>query len=254
MRKATGALSSCAGDMELRRFFVPRENINGNMITVTGGEFEHMTRVLRIKKGFKVLVCADDGKERLCVVEEAENGVARLRQEEVREADRRKISLTLYCGLLKNSKLDLVVQKAVELGVERIVPFVSAYTAERRFNVDRAERIALEAAKQCGSVWLSRVEPAIAFREVVGRFSSHDSVFMAYEGERKRSLKNAVVSGRDIALVVGSEGGFRPEEVESAAANGAQIVTLGRRILRAETADIVGAALLLDAAGELDYD
>lgn len=240
--------------MELRRFFVTPDNVRGNTVTVTGDEFLHMTRVLRMKPGFKVIVCADDGKERFCTLREVGSGYALLDQDEVREADRKKISLTLFCGLLKNSKTDIVVQKAVELGVDSVVPFCSAYTAERKFNVERARRIALEAAKQCGSVWLSRVEDAVSFDEAVGRFEQFDEVFFAYEGERALSLKKAGVHGSKLALVVGSEGGFRADEVEKAAANGACIVTLGRRILRAETADIVGAALVMDAAGELDYD
>lgn len=115
---------------------------------------------------------------------------------------------------MKNSKTDIVVQKAVELGVDSVVPFCSAYTAERKFNAERARRIALEAAKQCGSVWLSRVEDAVSFDEAVGRFEQFDEVFFAYEGERALSLKKAGVHGSKLALVVGSEGGFRADEVE----------------------------------------
>lgn len=240
--------------MELRRFFVTPEDVRGDTVTVTGGEFVHMTRVLRMKPGYKAVVCADDGKERLCTVKEIGSGYALLSQDEVRDADRKKVSLTLFTGLLKNSKLDFVVQKAVELGVDKIVPFVSAYTAEKKFNAERANKIALEAAKQCGSVWLSCVEEPVTFDEVTAEFGKFDTVLFAYEGDRLHSLKNTEIRGTSLALVVGSEGGFRPDEAERAVACGAKAITLGRRILRAETAGIVGAALVLDAAGELDYD
>lgn len=240
--------------MEIRRFFVSPADVRGDAVTVTGNEFVHMTRVLRMKPGYKAIVCADDGKERLCTLREIGSGYAVLSQDEVSTVDRKKVSLTLFCGLLKNSRLDFVVQKAVELGVESIVPFVSAYTAEHKFNVERAERIALEAAKQCGSVWLSHIEDATDFDGVVARFEDFDTVIFAYEGERNLTVKQADIKGNNIALVVGSEGGFRADEVKTAAENGARIVTLGRRILRAETADIVGAALVMDAVGELDYD
>ena len=240
--------------MELRRFFVTPEDVRGDTVTVTGGEFVHMTRVLRMKPGYKAVVCADDGKERLCTVKEIGSGYALLSQDEVRDADRKKVSLTLFTGLLKNSKLDFVVQKAVELGVDKIVPFVSAYTAEKKFNAERANKIALEAAKQCGSVWLSRVEEPVTFDEVTAEFGKFDTVLFAYESDRLHSLKNTEIRGTSLALVVGSEGGFRPDEAERAVACGAKAITLGRRILRAETAGIVGAALVLDAAGELDYD
>ena len=89
------------------------EDVRGDTVTVTGGEFVHMTRVLRMKPGYKAVVCADDGKERLCTVKEIGIGYALLSQDEVRDADRKKVSLTLFTGLLKNSKLDFVVQKAV---------------------------------------------------------------------------------------------------------------------------------------------
>lgn len=230
------------------------EDVRGDTVTVTGGEFVHMTRVLRMKPGYKAVVCADDGKERLCTVKEIGSGYALLSQDEVRDADRKKVSLTLFTGLLKNSKLDFVVQKAVELGVDKIVPFVSAYTAEKKFNAERANKIALEAAKQCGSVWLSRVEEPVTFDEVTAEFGKFDTVLFAYESDRLHSLKNTEIRGTSLALVVGSEGGFRPDEAERAVACGAKAITLGRRILRAETAGIVGAALVLDAAGELDYD
>ena len=230
------------------------EDVRGDTVTVTGGEFVHMTRVLRMKPGYKAVVCADDGKERLCTVKEIGSGYALLSQDEVRDADRKKVSLTLFTGLLKNSKLDFVVQKAVELGVDKIVPFVSAYTAEKKFNAERANKIALEAAKQCGSVWLSRVEEPVTFDEVTAEFGKFDTVLFAYESDRLHSLKNTEIRGTSLALVVGSEGGFRPDEAARAVACGAKAITLGRRILRAETAGIVGAALVLDAAGELDYD
>lgn len=240
--------------MEERRFFVPPSCISADEVTVSGDEFLHMTRVLRMKPGFKAVVCADDGKERACTIREITRDYAVLNVDRVREVDRKKVSLTLFSGNLKNKKLDFVVQKAVELGVDEVVPFVSAYTAESRYDTARAERIALEAAKQCGSVWLSKVGSVVPFDEVVARFGEFDTVLFAYENERKQPVSKDIVKGNRIALVVGSEGGFKPEEAERAAAAGARTVTLGRRILRAETAGIVGAALTLFAAGELDYD
>ena len=144
--------------MELRRFFVSDSDIDGDSITVRGDEFRHMTKVLRLKKGFKAIVCANDGKERHCVIDRIEKDFATLTVERVDTVDRKSVSLTLFCGVLKNQNLDLVVRKAVELGVDVIVPFVSANTAETRFNEERASRIALESAKQCGAVYLSKIE------------------------------------------------------------------------------------------------
>ena len=237
--------------MELRRFFVSQEDISGDTVTVRGEEFAHMTRVLRMKPGYKVLVCANDGCERLCVIRSIFGDEALLDTQEVRRTDDKKISLTLFAGLLKNSKLDLVVQKSVELGVDVIVPFVSERTAEKKFSAGRAARIALEAAKQCGSSRLSRVEDAVTFAEMTDRLKEFDTVLFAYEEERGLSLSKADICGKNIALIVGSEGGFAPGEAAAAQAAGAVSVTLGRRILRAETASIVGCALVLNALGEL---
>ena len=241
--------------MELRRFFVNKEDIVGTEIRVRGEEFEHMTRVLRMKPGYKVIVCADDGVERYCVIRSVDGGEAVLDTENEVRVDSKSVSLTLFAGLLKNAKLDLVVQKAVELGVDVVVPFVSENTVEKKFNAARACRIALEAAKQCGSPWLSRVEDAVTFRDVLSRVKEFDTVCFAYEKEKSVTVSDAAGRGAGkVALIVGSEGGFTPEEAEAAVRAGARSVTLGRRVLRAETADIVGCALLLNALGELDHE
>lgn len=145
-----------------------------------------------------------------------------------------------------------MIQKAVELGVDRIIPFTSANCAETKFSVDRANKIALEAAKQCGSAYLSRVDELISIDEMAAQLKNYDSVLFAYEGERKLKLSDALREGKHIALIVGPEGGFQPDEAESIINAGASSVTLGRRILRAETASIIFCALVLNGLGELD--
>lgn len=242
--------------MEPRRFFVRPEAVSADgLITVSGTEAEHMIRVLRMKEGYKAVILTGDGCERLSTVVRVTRGVVLLREESVTRADRRSVSLTLFAGNLKNGNLDLVVRKAVELGVDRIVPFVSARTDEKKFNRERAERIALEAAKQCGALFLSEVEEQISFKEVLDRVKNYDKTWFCYENETRSPLaKIAREQGRSFALIVGSEGGFTDEEAAAAVAAGAKSVTLGRRILRAETADIVASAFALGALGELDHD
>lgn len=242
--------------MEPRRFFVRPEAVSTDgLITVSGTEAEHMIRVLRMKEGYKAVILTGDGCERLSTVVRVTRGEVLLREESVTRADRRSVSLTLFAGNLKNGNLDLVVRKAVELGVDRIVPFVSARTDEKKFNRERAERIALEAAKQCGALFLSEVEEQISFKEVLDRVKNYDKTWFCYENETRSPLaKIAREQGRSFALIVGSEGGFTDEEAAAAVAAGAKSVTLGRRILRAETADIVASAFALGALGELDHD
>lgn len=240
--------------MEIRRFFVNAEDVSGSVVTLSGGEFEHMTRVLRYKKGYKAVVCPNDGRELYCTVKEIYDNYATLFIDDEKTVDARRVSVTLYAGLLKNNKLDLVVQKAVELGIDRIIPFTSERSAETSFNPERANKIASEAAKQCRAAYLSEVLPLIAFSEVVSDMKSYDTAVIAYELERKTRIADICFNGCNVALVVGPEGGFSEAEIDAAISGGAQKVTLGKRILRAETADIVLAAFALQAMGELDYD
>lgn len=240
--------------MEIRRFFVDNSDICNNVVTLTGDEFSHMVKVLRYKVGFKAVVCANDGIERLCTVNEIGKDFATLVIEQETVQDVKNAHVTLFAGLLKNNKLDFVVQKSVELGVDEIIPFASHNCAETKFSKDRAEKIALEAAKQCGSAYLSKVGSLENFDEVLARFKEFDTVLFAYENEKKNRIKDCRFEGKKVALVVGPEGGFTPDETEKAKECGATIVTLGRRILRAETASIVSCALLLDHLGELDYE
>ncbi len=240
--------------MEIRRFFVNHSDIDGKTVTLSGDEFYHMTKVLRYKEGYKAVILANDGIERLSTVTKIDRDKATLTIDEENVVDKKRANVTLYAGLLKNNKLDFVVQKGVELGVDKIIPFVSSNSAETKFNHDRAEKIALESAKQCGSVYLSEVNCLIDFDEVINDFPLYDKVIFAYEDEKQKTLKEAVKGYKNIAIIVGPEGGFINLEVQKAKENGAEVVTLGRRILRAETASIVSVALALDNLGELDYD
>ncbi len=240
--------------MEIRRFFVTKSDISDGFAIIRGDEFAHMTRVLRYKAGYKAVVCANDGIERLCTVCEISKDSAKLRIDESRIADKKRVHVTLYAGLLKNNKLDFVIQKATELGIDRIVPFTSANCAETKFCAERANRIALEAAKQCGSAYLSEVGELIDFEALTAAVGAYDDVLIAYEAEKRMRIADCKPQGGNIALIVGPEGGFKEDEVKHIVSSGGKSVTLGRRILRAETASIVLCALLLDGIGELDND
>ncbi len=240
--------------MEIRRFFTTPENIQDGFVTLDGDEFLHMTKVLRYKVGYKAIVCANDGKERLCTITDINNGCATLKIDEEKAVDEKHTRVTLFAGLLKNNKLDFAIQKSVELGVDKIVPFVSQNSAEDKFSVERANRIALEGAKQCGSVYLTEIGNLISFEDVLDSMQDFDIVLFAYEDEKHNRIKDFKVRCKNVAVVVGCEGGFTADEAAKARDKGANIVTLGKRILRAETASIVASTLLLDSAGELDYD
>lgn len=240
--------------MEVRRFFVSASDICDGTVTLSGDEFSHMTRVLRYKVGYKAIILANDGIERLCTVCEIGKDYAKLRVDSERVADTKNVNLTLYAGLLKNNKLDFAVQKAVELGVDRIIPFTSANCAENKFSCERANKIALEAGKQCGSAYLSEVGALCTLDDVIADIKNYDVVLFAYEKERKHRIVDALDGEKRVALIVGPEGGFTDEESNRITEAGARAVTLGKRILRAETASVILCALALSTLGELDCD
>lgn len=240
--------------MEIRRFFVNQSNICDGKITLQGDEFLHMTKVLRYKVGYKAIVCANDGIERLCSVDEISKDSAILSIDEQTVQDKKNCHVTLFAGLLKNNKLDFAIQKAVELGVDEVYAFTSQNCVETKFSCERANKIALESAKQCGSAYLTKVGELTTLDNILDKLQGFDKVLFAYENERVHRIKDSAQGAKRIALIVGPEGGFSEQETKKAIEKGASVVTLGKRILRAETASIVACTLLLDCLGELDYE
>lgn len=236
--------------MEIKRFFSDT-SASGGLLYITGDELNHLTRVLRYKEGYKAIVCNGDGNDYMCTLVSVTPHEAVARIDEVcpcaGEADTR---VTLYQALPKSSKIDYIVQKAVELGVDKIVFFRSRYSQTEQFNQSRADRIATEACKQCGRArkvqvcYYPSMEEALASR-------SGDILVMPYEKADKGSMREAVGKSGSVDLVIGSEGGFSDEEAEYVKKCSGRHVTLGRRILRCETAAAVSVALVMYERGEL---
>ncbi len=208
-------------------------------LALPSGEAHHL-RVRRVSLGQEVVVLDGRGHEaRGVLVAEG-----RVRIEEVREALEREpaLRLTLYVGLLKGEKMDLVVQKATELGVAAVVPLVTrrCVPRPRPSRLERWRAVAREALKQCGGTLLPRIEAPLE----LGQISLEGEGWVLWEGEREAPLPRGGGGGVG-ALAVGPEGGWEKEEVELLVSRGFQPVTLGPRTLRAETAAIVGAAFML---------
>jgi 16S rRNA (uracil1498-N3)-methyltransferase len=218
-------------------------------------ESRHLRDVLRLRAGEKVLVFDGDGGEFLCAVEtiskkETTLGII----ERVRPAaPRSNLELVLAVALLKGEKFELVVQKAVELGVARLVPLMTKRCDVRirdardfAKRLERLERIALEACKQSGRADLMRVDELTDFEKFVAATEGDRLLFAEKSGAGFAEIK----PGPKITALVGPEGGWEDVEIESAAARGFQIVTLGGRILRAETAAVAIAAILQHRFGD----
>ena len=241
--------------MEIRRFFVPNEAAYDNYITIDGDQFTHMTKVLRYKVGYQLIICLDDGCDYLCTLMEIGKKSAKARIDLVEKNNAMPYTkITLYQALPKGDKLDLIVQKCTELGIYAIKPFLSKYTNETKFNKERLEKIGMEACKQCGRGKLPLIGNLCSFDEMLEDAMKNDVLIMPYENAtigRISSIRN-LKQAKSIGIIIGSEGGFAEEEVKKAKKDAkAKVVSLGNRILRCETAAIVTNTLLMYELGEL---
>lgn len=242
--------------MTRRRFYAPPSafNFTKRTVTLTADEARHLREVLRLKPGDEVSVFDGEGKEFRARVAQARREFAELDvDEEIAPArPESPVRITLAVALLKGEKFDLVVQKATELGVTKIVPLITRYAdiklrdeSDASKRVARWQRIALEAAKQCGRAVVPAIENPTPYQSVFS--PSHPCLLFS---EKEGHGLTQVDTDR-ITAIIGSEGGWSDEELERARAAGAQIITLGGRILRAETAAITAAALLQHRFGDL---
>lgn len=243
--------------MTRRRFHAPPGafDFGKQSVTLAADEARHLREVFRLKPGDEVYVLDGRGREFRCAVVNARRETAELRIESEVEAAKpeSQLQLNLCVALLKGEKFDLVVQKATELGVTKITPVITRHAdihlrdaSDAAKRVARWQRIALEATKQCGRAYVPEISGAVPFEEVL-QAEGLGVMFSEREGESFESLPQASV----VTALVGSEGGWADAEIEAAQARGFHVVTLGGRVLRAETAAIVVTALLQHRFGDL---
>ena len=220
-------------------------------------EARHLRDVLRLKTGDEVYVFNGIGREFCCTVASARRDSAELRiEEEVEPAKpESQLQLNLCVALLKGEKFDLVVQKATELGVTKVVPLITRYAdihlrdeADASKRVARWQRIALEAAKQSGRAFVPEISAPVVFEALLA--NTKDDLRVMFS-ERGGDALSSLTASQSVTALVGSEGGWSDEELEQAKAQNFHIVTLGGRILRAETAAITVTALLQHMFGDL---
>lgn len=237
------------------RFFLPRALCEENLpsLTVTGDDAHHIGFSLRMAVGDRLTVSDGEGTDHLCVIEAISPSEVRLHCESsVPTESEPPYHVTLYQAMPKGDKADEIVQKAVELGCTRIVFFLSDFCVSRpdshkwAHKQPRLQRIALEAAKQCGRGRLPAVCELLSFSEMCEQLSSYPFVIFCSEHEKSRTLARALpeCAPDSLAVIVGSEGGFSPKEAEAIAEKGALPVSLGARILRCETAPLYALSAL----------
>ena len=250
----------------MHRFFIPAEWIDQERVVITGRQVHQLRNVLRLVASDRIVVLDNTGFEYEVELERVSRGYVSGLVKEIRSAAEPQTKVTLYQALLKGSKFESIIQKCTELGVVALVPMVCqrcvAANRVSEKNLERWRRIIVEAAEQSGRGKLPALEPEVPFEEACQ--SAEGFSLLAWEGEKALGLRTAlrgeiyrqrIISEKNplsVNLFIGPEGGFSPAEVEFAQGCGIVRVTLGNRLLRAETAGLVAASAVLYEYGDLD--
>lgn len=242
------------------RFFIRQTQVDENKITLCGDDAHHIARSLRMAVGEGVTVCDMQGNEYDCEIERFDDDKqVFLKVLSVKEPENEPpIRIRLFQALPKGDKLDTIIQKAVECGAAEIIPFESERCvvrvkpeAEIR-KTERRQRIAEEAAKQCGRSVLPKVHPTVSFSEMMSIATEDELCLFCYEGDGTEPLgsvfKHKLNEKKTVSIIIGSEGGFSLKEAQEIRESGAISVGLGKRILRTETASGFVLACLVYAS------
>ncbi|RDV81285.1 16S rRNA (uracil(1498)-N(3))-methyltransferase [Ammonifex thiophilus] len=244
----------------MRRVFVLPEELGETKVVLPPEESHYLLSVLRLRAGDRVAVHDGEGRARAGIILRENGGRVEVELGEYLSLPPEPpVFVTLFQGIPKGEKMDLVVQKATELGVSRIVPLLTErvvvqWDRERaRKRRERWQRLAREAVRQCGRSTVPRIKEVTPLSQALEELEPETVGIMPWEGERSLSLRSCLHSCRPrrVALFIGPEGGFSEREVALAQKRGVFTVTLGPRILRTETAGLAALALVLYGWGDL---
>ena len=246
----------------MHRFFISAEAWDGSNVILDGGQAHQIVRVLRMTPGEHIIVLDNSGWEFELVLKEVNEKQVIGSLLEKRLCDQEpKSQLTLYQSLLKRENFEWVLQKCTELGVSQFFPTLCERTVrqDQVGKLDRWGKIVREAAEQSGRGRLPTISTPLRLSTAVAQARNYDCALVAWEEERAFSLGQAVgelaerTAPVKIALFIGPEGGFSAQEIEIARSHGIQPVSLGKLILRAETAAVAAATIALQGLGEMQY-
>ena len=244
----------------MHRFFIDPDDICKSRAVIRGSEAHHLYKVLRLAVGDRIYLFDGSGSIYTAKIESASKNqvTAAILHEE--KAAQHGPFFCLGMGMIKGAKSDLVVQKATELGIHKIMPFLSQHCAVQDNSVKRLERwrkIAFEACKQCGRPVLPVIEPVADLKFLLKKPVDYDLKILFWEKEQTNRLADSFSSNhniRSIMALIGPEGGFNDDEVHRATAAGFLPVTLGSRTLRAETAALAAMAIVQYLLGNLNRE
>ena len=244
----------------MHTFYLERRAAVGETVALPKDEAKHALKVLRLSVGDEVCALDGCGGRYSAVLERAGSDAAEVRLTGELSPNEPPVRVTLYQGLPKADKLDFIVQKLTELGARGVVPVkmercvVKSDAKDGQKRQERLERIAFEAVKQCRRACSPAIAEPMTWKQVFERVKEHDLVLVPWEDAAGYSMKKAFADApdaRDIGIVVGPEGGMSEGEVDALRAQGARIVTLGPRILRAETAAVAAVTMAMTLWGDL---
>lgn len=233
------------------RYFVKSNQIQCNTITIIGEDVRHIRNVLRKQIDDIIEICdQDNNKSYICKITELKDDqiISEIIDELIEE--RNNIKVDIYQGLPKSDKMELIIQKSIELGANSIIPVrmkrcvVKIEKKDENKKIERWQKISESAAKQCGRNFIPEIKQIVSIEDIVKLKQNYDEIIVAYENARDNKLKDVLIEIKKtkkkdneikIAIVIGPEGGLEDEDVRLLEQNGAKIITLGTRILRTET-------------------
>lgn len=242
----------------MNRFFVEPRNISGADIEIINkDDIKHISRVLRLAAGDRLEISDSSEFEYIGEITDIspESVTLKILDKQAFSAEPETI-ITLYQSIPKQSKMEVIIQKTVELGIKAIVPVFTARTvvAEKKDfgqKISRWNKVSAEAAKQCKRGFVPEVKGNIGFAEMIKELGEYDLVLFPYENEKEKTLKDVLqhsepfAKGKKIAIIIGPEGGFADSEAEEIIENGGVSVSLGKTVLRTETAGPAALAMVM---------
>jgi RNA methyltransferase, RsmE family len=244
----------------VRKFFVKNEDIKDGIARINGDDAHHIINVLRFKIGTKLIISNGKNQYVVSVIDIENSSVILKIIEEYNQVVESPVNITLYQGLPKSDKMDLIIQKCTEIGIKKIVPVETEFSTikikeKNIYNkISRWKKISLEASKQSGRSIVPDVLMPVGFKDALESLNEFDLCLIPYEKETNMRLKDVLkknFDAKNICVFIGPEGGFSENEIMAAIEYGAIPVTLGPRILRTETAGIVTSSIILYELGDL---
>lgn len=242
----------------MSKFFIPRKNISPNKLIIDGEDVKHITKVLRLGVGDELTCCDGMGNDYKAVISSVGTDIECTISDKLKSETEADLHTVLIQGVPKAAKMDYIIQKTTELGICEIYPCEMSRCVAKIDNgkkIERWQKISREAAKQSGRGIVPKIHNPINISEAIEVLKAADVAFVPYECEEDKFLKPLLTSAespRTVAFMIGPEGGFDKTEIQRISENGIPVVSLGKRILRTETAGEAVLAMTMYEIGDIN--